>query len=421
MTPKWILRHLEVPENATHVIVPGYCENGLEELAVAVEIPVICGPNDLREIPELFGSKRIKEDFGDYDIQIIAEINHAPRLSLDALVAQANRLRYEGADVIDFGCDPASSFDAVGRYVSALVEQGHKVSIDSFDPKEVKAAVDHGASLVLSVNSSNRQHALDWDCEVVVIPDTPDDVESLRETADFLLDHDVLVRLDPILEPVGTGFAASLQRYAKIRESYPDVPMMMGIGNITELTDVDSAGVNMLLLSICQELEIQSVLTTQVINWARSSVRECDRARRLTHYAIKHGVPPKRVCDDLVMLRDAKIRPYPDGALEQLAQTLKDNNYRIFAQDDLIYILAAKMILSDEDPFRLFERLMQQECSDNIDPGHAFYLGFEMAKASIALTLGKQYEQDQALDWGILTKHEDHHRLQRTSRHRKNS
>ena len=28
------------------------------------------------------------------------------------------------------------------------------------------------------------------------------------------------------------------------------------------------------------------MLTTEVINWARTSVRECDLARRLVHYAI---------------------------------------------------------------------------------------------------------------------------------------
>lgn len=56
-------------------------------------------------------------------------------------------------------------------------------------------------------------------------------------------------------------------RYAECRRDFPHTPIMMGIGNITELTDVDSAGINTLLLGICQELGIQSVLTTQVINW----------------------------------------------------------------------------------------------------------------------------------------------------------
>ena len=62
---------------------------------------------------------------------------------------------------------------------------------------------------------------------------------------------------------------------------------------------------------------------------------------------------------------------------------------------------------------------MLQEASSNVDASHAFYLGYEMAKANIALQLGKQYEQDQALNWGYLTVEEDLHRIKRTSRHRK--
>lgn len=195
--------------------------------------------------------------------------------------------------------------------------------------------------------------------------------------------------------------------------------MMMGIGNLTELTDVDSAGVNLLLLGICEELQIESVLTTQVINWARTSVRECDIARRLVHYSIANGVPPKRLSSDLVMLRDPKLLPFPDETLETLASSLKDNNYRLFAQGGEIHLLAAKLHLQGSDPFRLFDELLKQPCSANVDAGHAFYLGFEMAKASIALLLGKQYEQDEALQWGHLTEEEDHHRLQRSHKLRR--
>ena len=88
-------------------------------------------------------------------------------------------------------------------------------------------------------------------------------------------------RIDPVIEPIGFGFAASLGRYLEVRRRYPDAEMMMGVGNLTELTDVDSAGVNVLLLGFCQELGIRSVLTTEVINWCRSCVRELDLARRL--------------------------------------------------------------------------------------------------------------------------------------------
>src|SRR5690606_6202680 len=196
----------------------------------------------------------------------------------------------------------------------------------------------------------------------------------------------------------------------------PDREIMMGIGNLTELSDVDSAGVNFLLLAICQELSIRSVLTTQVINWARSSVRECDLARRIVHYSVEHQTPPKRLSDALVMLRDPKLRTFSAEVLDELAAQLRDNNYRIFAQDGVIHLISAGLHLSDADPFVLFEQLMQRPQSENVDAAHAFYLGFEMAKALTALTLGKQYEQDEALRWGHLTRPEQHRRLARRKR-----
>ncbi|TWU54606.1 hypothetical protein Poly51_33250 [Rubripirellula tenax] len=418
MTPKWLKRHLSVPDVATHVIVPGYCEQGIDELAESQNVPVICGPNDCRSMPELFGGTRPDADFGQYDIDIVAEINHAPRRSVQDVVTIARQLSDSGANVIDFGCDPSSRCVNIGDYITALVDDGLKVSVDTFDPWEASQATRHGATLVLSVNSTNRDAAADWGCEVVVIPDVPGDEKSFEKTIDFLTTRGVAMRLDSILEPIGMGFAESLVRYAGVRSRYPELPMMMGIGNVTELTDVDSAGVNMMLIAVCQELEIQSVLTTQVINWARSSIRECDVARRLTHYSRRHAVPPKRLSDQLVMLRDTKLRPYPDEALVAMAHSIKDNNYRIFAQQGELHLISAGLHLRDDDPFRLFDRLMAESISDNVDAGHAFYLGYELAKASISQTLGKQYEQDQALDWGFLTRTEDLHRIQRTSRHR---
>ncbi len=419
MTPRWIRRHLEVPAIATHLILPGYCETGIAELSDSVGIPILIGPKDCRTLPEWFGGKSEPIDLDDYDIEIVAELNHAPRRSIDEIVSAAKQLVADGANIIDFGCDPSKRCPNIADYIKAMVDAEIKVSVDTFDSWEATQATRHGASLVLSVNSNNREQAVDWGTEVVVIPDAPGDDRSFHETIDFLSTRNLPHRLDPILEPIGTGFIGSLVRYSQTRSQYPEHKMLMGIGNLTELTDVDSAGVNMILMSICQELEIKSVLTTQVINWSKSAVRECDLARRLTYHSIKHGIPPKRLSNQLVLLRDAKLLPYPREAIEDLAKTLKDNNYRIFAQDDELHLLSAGIHLQDCDPFRLFEQLMQQDASSNVDAGHAFYLGYEMAKASIALQLGKQYEQDQALNWGYLTVEEDNHRIKRTSRHRK--
>jgi dihydropteroate synthase-like protein len=420
MTPRWLRRHLNVPAQATHLIVPGYCQSDDDPLDRGFRIPVIYGPRDCRFLPELFGKTVSPPDLSRYSIEIIAEINHAPRMSVKECVELARQMIRDGADRIDIGCDPVAACTRIGDHVSAVVDLGVRVSIDTFDPDEALSAIKCGADLVLSVNGSNLSQAIQYGCEVVVVPDSPRDEKSLEKNIEFLLSHSIPMRVDPILEPIGSGFAASLVRYASVRLRYPDVPMMMGIGNLTELTDVDSAGVNLILLAVCQELGVESVLTTQVINWARTSVRECDFARKLVHYCVAHGVPPKRLSEELVILRDAKLRPFPPAAIDSLASEIKDNNYRLFAQDGVLHLVSAGLHLTGQDPFELFEQLMQQPQSDNVDPGHAFYLGYEMAKAVTALQLGKQYEQDRALNWGHLTVPEDLHRIQRTSRHRKN-
>lgn len=422
MSPAWVARHIRVPEVAQRVILPGYCEGDLAPVsAVAGQASVERGPRDLRRLPEFFGqSTRSRGDYGAYSIQIVAEINHAPRLSRESILQQAKQLAADGADLIDVGCDPGEPWPEVGDVVRALRDEGLRVSIDSLNPQEIAPAVRAGAELVLSVNATNREASVDWGCEVVVIPDDFATLGGLDDTLDYLSSRHVPLRIDPILEPIGFGFATSLCRYVEVRRRYPDAEMLMGIGNLTELTDADSAGINTLLLGFCEEVGIRSVLTTQVINWASSSVKECDLARRLMHFAVKQRVPPKRIEPQLVTLRDARLYPLPLGQLDKLAAEIRDHNYRIFADAGALHLVSAGVHLDDDDPFMLFEKLLATQ-PKNVDASHAFYLGYELAKAQTALTLGKTYMQDESLDWGYLTKPEESHRLKMGRRTDRNS
>lgn len=419
MSPEWIAKHWHVPSKATRVIVPGYCEGDMSPLAVSSPAPVERGPRDLRQLHAHFKRQPPPSDYGAFDVEIIAEINHCPRLPLAEILRQAALLSRDGADCIDVGCDPGGTWNGVEHVVRALRDEGYRVSVDSLNPAEIAPAVNAGAELVLSVNSSNRKAALDWGAEVIVTPDVPATLEGLDETVDFLARHGVPLRIDPILEPIGFGFAASLGRYFEIRRRYPDAEMMMGIGNLTELTDVDSAGVNAVLLGICQELRIRSVLTTQVINWARTSVAECDVARRVMHHAVNHRVLPKHLDSRLVMLRDADVLETPVAEIAELATQVRDNNYRIYAAVGEIHLVGPGLHLHDADPFVVMEQLRQAgpdgSLPKNLDPGHAFYLGYEMCKALTAITLGKTYRQDEALDWGLATRAEARHYLKRPS------
>ncbi len=406
MTPVWIARHLHVPPEATRVILPGHCQGDLTPLQAVTPIPIAFGPRDLHELPSYFGRSREPSDsYGEHDIEILAEINAAPLMERTELLAVARQLAKDGADLIDVGCLPGTTWSQIGDAIRALRDDGHRVSIDSWNEQEVAAAVAAGAELVLSVNSTNCRAATDWGCPVVVIPDDFATLGGLEESLDVLSRAGIAFRIDPVLEPIGVGFAASLQRYFTIRQRYPDAEMMMGIGNLTELTDVDSAGVNVLLLAVCQELGIRSVLTTQVINWARSAVRECDHARRLVYHAHRYRVVAKHLDPGLVMLRDPQVWQQGASVLQQLAHDIRDPNYRLFAEEGKLHLVAANLYLTDVNPYQLFAQLLAQQPRP-MDPSHAFYLGYELSKAVTALTLGKQYRQDEALNWGLLTQPE---------------
>ncbi|MDB4777991.1 DUF6513 domain-containing protein [bacterium] len=419
MTPDWIAARLQVPEEATMVLIPGYCHGDLSPITQSCSVNVDVGPKDLRNLAEYFGQTPDRSSFGKHDIEIIAEINHAPRQSIDVTILQAQNLIQSGADIIDVGCDPGATWQLAGECIRRLRALNIRCSIDSFNATEVQAATQNGAELVLSVNSSNREQAVDWGTEVVVVPDSPSNWQAMDETIEFLSSKNVPVRVDPILEPIGFGFAASLERYMQARRRWPDCELMMGIGNLTELTDVDSAGVNVILLAICQELGIRSVLTTQVINWARSSVAECDIARKLVHFSVNEKVPPKHVTEQLISLRDPKLNNFGIETIEKLSKSIKDNNYRIFAENELLHLLGSGQLFSSQDPFDLFDALADTNPT-NLDASHAFYLGYELSKALTAMTLGKQYTQDEALDWGHLTQPEgDRHRLKKRKRKKK--
>ena len=407
-TTAWVAGHLTVPPGVQRVLLPGLCSGDLTLITERAALPVERGPEDLRDLPEFFGQAGGRPGgYGSYDIAILAEINHAPRLTREQILAQAESYHASGADLIDLGCDPGVTWSGVGDTVRALRDHGLRVSLDSFNPLEVEAAVRNGAELILSVNSSNRSAARNWGCEVVAVPDDPATLAGLDETIEALHGWSVPFRIDHVLEPIGLGFATSLARYLEVRRRYPQTEMMMGVGNVTELTDVDSAGINVTLLGFCQELGIRSVLTTEVINWCRSAVRELDLARRLVYHACKERVLPKHLEPDLILLRDPKLREHGEEMLQELARRVTDRNFRLLAERGLLHVINGSMHLHGTDPFTLFAEMLQRE---SIDSSHAFYLGYEMAKAVTALTLGKNYVQDQALRWGFLTVAEESHR-----------
>ncbi len=404
MTTAWIARFLQVPPDIDLILIPGLCEGDTGVLRERFGVSVEKGPKDLREIPRFFGQAAAASDYGGYSIEILAEINNAPKLSMAEIRSAADYYQASGADVIDIGCTPGVEFPALSDVIRHLRKAGMRVSVDSFEPAEILAAVEAGAELVLSVNGSNIDVARELagtSARVVVIPDFGEGLDTVARSIDLLDRFSIGYLIDPVIEPIGFGFMASLERYAEVHRRYPEAALMMGIGNITELTSADSTGLNALLLAICEETGVRAVLTTEVITWARGAVREVDVARRLMHHAVSHRTIPKGIDDRLLTVKDPVVLEYDEEELRSLHAAVKDPNFRIFADRNTITIFNNELFVRGTDIQEIFSQLGVDEAT------HAFYLGRELMKAKLAITLGKTYRQEGALSWGYLTPPDD--------------
>lgn len=395
MTADMIQRRLKDTFGADRILVPGRCRGDLDRLSTHFGIPVERGPNELKDLPAFFGHAEVKPDLSRYSVRIFAEITEAPNMTLEAILQKADWYRRHGADVIDVGCLPNTPFPHLEDTLQALKGEGYTTSIDSLNADDLLRGGKAGADYMLSLHLETLSLAEQVAAVPVIIPQPPDDLASLDRAIEYLERIGRTYLLDPILEPIHFGFTQSLVRYHQVRQRHPDAEMLMGVGNLTELTHADTVGINAMLLGICSELNINHILTTQVSGHARRAVPEADLARRILYYARDHNTLPKHIHPGLMSLHEPKPFPYNLEEIKELAKMIRDPSYRIQVSEQGIHIFNRDGFHTATDPFELFPKLGVEE-----DGSHAFYLGTELARAQIAWQLGKRYSQDEMLDWG---------------------
>ncbi len=395
MTADMIKRRVPAPIAADRVIVPGRCRGDLDALSLHYGMPVERGPEELKDLPAFFNRAARPVDLSRYDIAIFAEIVDAPRLTVDAICARAAQLRADGADVIDLGCLPSTPFPHLTDAVRALKAQGMKVSVDSMDTIELVRGGRAGADYLLSLTADTLWVLNEVDSTPVLIAREPNDEASLFAAVDLMTRTGRPFLADPILAPLPFGLMKSLMRYQRLRDAFPDAPILMGVGNVTELTDADTSGINAVLLGMGVELGIAAILTTQVSGHARRAVREADEARRMMYAAREMQTLPKGLSDALMTVH-AK-HPFPDtpDEIAETARAIRDPNFRVQVSRDGVHVYNRDGHHVAHDPFALWPRLELED-----DAAHAFYMGVELARAEVAWRLGKRYAQDQPLDWG---------------------
>jgi len=396
MTSDMIQRRLADTSDVDRVMVPGRCRGNLEALASHFGVPFVRGPDDLKDLPRYFGREGAPLDLSRHDVRIFAEIIDAPNMSLAAILDQASAYRNAGADVIDLGCLPETPFPHMEDTIAALHEAGFVVSLDSMDSRELLRGGRAGADFLLSLKEETLWIADEVASTPVLIPTLPSDMDSLYRAMDAMDRKGRDYLADPIIEPIHFGFMESLVRYRDLRKRLPDVKILMGTGNLTELTEADTIGIQALLMGIVSELRITNILTTQVSAHACGVIREANQARRVMYAAREADDLPQGFGETLLALHSLDPFPWTTGEIAATAAEIKDPSFRVQVSPDGLHIYNRDGLRTATDPFKLFPHLGLEH-----DGSHAFYLGVELARAQIAWQLGKRYVQDRELDWGV--------------------
>lgn len=399
MTEAIVKNRLKGPIEADRVIVPGRSRMDLDKLAAHFGVPFERGPDELIDMPQFFGKGGTPPDLTRHDLRIFAEIIEAPTLTVDEIVRRAAKLAASGGDVIDVGCQPDTPFPHLEETIKVLKAAGHRVSVDSGDVAELRRAALAGADFVLSLDETSLDAIAGTACVPILVPKPHGDLASLVRAIDKAKAMGLPHIADPILDPIHFGFTASIERYAELRRLRPGVEILMGTGNLTELTDADSQGLTATLLGICSELRIQNVLVVQVSPHTRRTVEEHDAARRVMFRAREDQSLPKGYGGGLLSLHELRPFPASPDEVREHAAGVRDLNFRIEVAEDGIHIYNRDGHQVAADPFDLFAKLAVDH-----DGPHAFYLGYELAKAETAWQLGKRYAQDNPLDWGVAAK-----------------
>ena len=396
MTEAIVKNRLQGPLDAERVIVPGRARMNLASLAAHYGVPFEHGPDEIIDLPQYLGHGGRPPDLSRHDMRILAEIVAAPTMSVETLVARGKALAAAGADVIDIGCQPDTPFPHLEAVVEAMKAERLAVSVDSGDMDELRRGALAGADLVLSLDETTLEVVSGTRCVPVLVPKPHGDLASLIRAIDLARSKGIAHLADPILDPIHFGFMASLERYAALRRMRPDAEILMGTGNLTELTDADSQGVTAVLAGVCSELAIRNVLVVQVSPHTRRTVEEHDAARRLMFRAREDQSLPKGLGGGLLSLHELRPFPLSGAELREAAGQVRDGNFRIAAAEDGVHVYNRDGHHVSGQPFGLFARLGVAS-----DGAHAFYLGYEIAKAETAFRLGKRYVQDAPLDWGV--------------------
>jgi len=330
---------------------------------------------------------------GGSRMKVLAEIMDAHRC--ENIRERVEQFFASGADIVDLGFGFDATPDDVARVFSALDGIDRPLAADTQDPALIRAALVR-ADIILSLQEENiplvGKEVAGAGAAAVVVPGA----STLSKNIAMAKRAGIrCIIADPLLQPVGSGLVSSLKNFKKMQ-----YPLFFGAGNVSELIDADSPGVNALLAGIAMEADAAVIFTSEHSDKTRGSVHEMRKAAEMM--ALARDRPyPKDLGLDLLVLKEKRRRCEPPLEYETVvtAKEMPDTieydpkgNFRIGIEDDrIVAVIHGKAVHGTHWQDVLSTLLSQGEVS-LLD--HAGYLGRELYKAELAIRYGRSFEQD---------------------------
>ncbi len=367
----------------------------------------------------------------DFPMRVMAEIVDAALMPDEEIQYLAKKFVSEGAHVIDVGMiagksDPETAKRII-KAVKAVVDV--PVSIDTLNPEEIKAAVSVGADLILSLDAGNIDQLATFatDVPVVIIPTNQREgyfpkkaSERVQLTEELIAKAKKLgfskIMADLILEP--SNVLESFITFRDFGAKHSDVPLFVGVANVTELFDADSIGINALLARLSSEVDASMMLATEKSTKAKGTVKEEVAAAKMMYLAKKRASVPKDLGIDLLVLKDKRSREEPyNPAVEEPSLVTVASGENLPTEIDTMGMFKIALdrkndtivaslytdaemakptkIIKGKTAEAIYAKIVQLGLVTRLD--HAAYLGSELEKAEIAIKTGKEYIQDKKM------------------------
>ena len=357
----------------------------------------------------------------DFPMRVLAEIANAPLLNQDELLDRAEYFVKKGADMLDIGMIAGENLENnIPEMVKVLKENmgDIPISIDTLNPTEIEVAVECGVDLILSLDLGNCDEVIPLIKEkkipTVILPTdfsknwTPRTIIERVNAIEELMKkcNGINVIADLILDPINSqSIVESIISCYKFKKRNK-IPLFFGVGNVTELLDVDSVGVNALLSGIAMELGASILFTPEASGKTLGSVHELLISSKMMFLAKNRGSAPKDLGINLLILKDKRKRekiiedidtPIILGVEDYKFKQDPCGSFKLMVERDVIRAVHYKNMNPDvsitgETAKQVYDMIIKQGLVSRVE--HAAYLGAELQKAEISLKLGKNYLQD---------------------------